>query len=184
MADLTNSANCVVVVIGAIARVRSILRAICLAKDLAKYSLSAEILYTLNNQKASDLGMVCGGRNLLYILPIEGSVLFEKAASCSETEAESTQSKASNSTAEINFSERDYIVNSLKFFDRSKVVKELSEKEEEQASAIYEEYGKDASQLVIYKEGPRFVKAEELVDNLSDEDIKQIVSLNKSENLL
>ncbi|MDO5732464.1 MAG: XdhC family protein [Eubacteriales bacterium] len=45
-------------------------RASALACELAKRGLSARLRYTLDNHKASDLGMICGGENELVFLPI------------------------------------------------------------------------------------------------------------------
>lgn len=144
-------------------------RVISLTKELAKYSLSAEVLYTLSNQKASDLGMVCGGKNLLYIMPTDNSGLFNKQAFAVDC-------------GELN--DRDYIINSIKFLDRSRQIVDLSTKDKEQSTKIYSEYSKDASQLFIYREGPSFVDTKSFTESLTDEEINKITHLNKSENMI
>ncbi len=132
-------------------------KCISMAKDLAQENLSARVLYTLNNKEASDLGMVCGGRNLIYILP------------CNKNEELFRLPDINLSQLGDDELEKLYVENLLKYINTTLACECLDKGET--YKSIYDKYSSDASKLELYKDGPHFANVFD--SSLEEEDLRE-----------
>lgn len=125
-------------------------RAKLLAQALGGSGLAAEILYRLSNKKASDLGMSCGGLNRVYLLPMSlAEPLFE------------IPELPDFGAADDGAAERFYLTKVLRYFDRTAARKGLTGTDAVTDARLSGEFGVDAQELFLYREGPRFISGEE-----------------------